>query len=138
MSILKSTNSGGNTKLTIERLISLGWEHPSIIESFHIDLDYSKLIRDKNHSDECLHIDGPTIGDPKKDYWFYAQFCKKTNKNCDVDYYNVTVFPSNIIELSKVENYWDNARKYPMDPVKEFKDCKFAVISAVMKDKSNS
>lgn len=77
MSILSSTNSGGNTKLTIERLRSMGWEHPSMIEPFHIDLDYSKLIRDEKHPDECLYIDRQTVGDPKKDCWFYAQFHKK-------------------------------------------------------------
>ena len=132
MSILKSTNSGGKTKLTIERLRSLGWEHPSIIESFHIDLDYSKLVRDEKHSDECLYIDRRTVHNPKIDYWFYAQFYKRTDKNSNVDY-EVTVYPSNLIELSKIENYWDKARKYPVDPVKEFKYCKFAIITPIIK-----
>ena len=134
MSILKSTNSGGNTKLTIERLRSMGWAYPSIIESFHIDLDYSKLVRDEKHPNECLHIDRQTVGDPKKDYWFYAQFHKKTDKDCDVDW-DVTIFPSNLIELSEVERYWDKARKQPTDPVEEFRGCKFSVITAIRKDK---
>ena len=134
MSILKSTNSGGNTKLTIERLRSMGYDYPSLIESFHTDLDYSKLIRDEKHPNECLHIDRQTIGNPKKDYWFYAQFHKKTDKDCDVDY-EVYVYPSNLIELSKVERYWDKARKQQADPVEEFGYCNFAIVTAIFKHK---
>lgn len=61
-------------------------------------------------------------------------FIKKTDKDCDVDW-DVTVFPSNLIELSEVERYWDKARKQPMDPVEEFSECKFSVITAIRKDK---
>jgi hypothetical protein len=46
MSILKSTNSGAQQKLTIGLLKQLGYEHPFITEPFYFDYDYSKLEKD--------------------------------------------------------------------------------------------
>ena len=98
MSVLSSTNSGANKKLTIELLRSLGWDYPCIIEPI---IDYSKLIRDEKHKNECLYIDRRTVGNPQRDYWFYATFYKETDKDCDVNY-DITVYPSNLVELSEI------------------------------------
>lgn len=132
MSILKSTNSGGCTKLTIELLRSWGWDWGFIAEPMHFDLDYTKLVRDFRHEDECLHIDRQTIGDPKKDYWFYAKFHKESGPEDEYNW-DVQVYPSTVLELSKIECFWDKARKGPVDPIEEFKDCKFAIITATAK-----
>lgn len=133
MSVLSSTNSGANKKLTIELLRSLGWDYPCIIEPI---IDHSKLIRDEKHKNECLYIDRRTVGNPERDYWFYATFYKETDKDCDVNY-DITVYPSNIIELLEIEKYWDKVRKHPVDPLEAFKDCKFCAITAIRKEKIN-
>ena len=46
MSILKTTNSGTQQKLTIDLLKQLGYKHPFVTETFHFDYDYSKLEKD--------------------------------------------------------------------------------------------
>ena len=132
MSILKSTNTGGAIKLTIENLRARGWDWGLIAEPMHIDLDFTKLIHDFRREDECLHIDRTTIGNPNKDYWFYAKFHKETGIEDEYNY-DVLVYPSNFIQLAKIETFWKKLRKQQLDPVEEFKNCEYAIVTAIRK-----
>lgn len=132
MSILKSTNTGGAIKLTIENLRERGWDWGLIAEPMHIDLDFTKLIHDFRREDECLHIDRSTVGNPNKDYWFYAKFHKETGIKEEYNY-DVLVYPSNFIQLAKIESFWKKLRKQQLDPVEEFKNCEYAIVTAIRK-----
>lgn len=132
MSILSSTNTGGKIELTIENLRERGWDWGLLEEPMHLDLDFTKLVRNFRYQDECLYIDRQTIGDPKKDYWFYAKFHKETRAEEEYNY-DVFVYPSNFIQLAKIETFWKKLKKQQLDPVEEFKNCKYAIVTAVKK-----
>ena len=132
MSILKSTNTGGKVKLTIENLRARGWDWGLIAEPMHTDLDFTKLVRDFQHEDECLRVVRSTKGNPNKYCWFYAKFHKETGPEDEYNW-DVLVYPSNFIELAEIETFWNKLRKQWIDPVETFKYHKNAIVTAIRK-----
>ena len=100
MSILSSTNSGEQAKLTEELLLSNGWE-------LYVELDYAKIYR---YTRKILQKDRPlsiTFND-KLNYYLH----KGKYKNINIDFHITTIG-----ELQELISYYFNELK---DPEKAF------------------
>lgn len=104
MSILSSTNSGKNTALTEEFLLSSGWV-------INIDFASSKIYR---YNPKVLQTDTPlflTFSENSKYYLYKGKY-----KNINIDFHITTIG-----ELQELISYYFNELK---DPEKAFLDIK--------------
>lgn len=104
MSILSSTNSGKNTTLTEEFLLSSGWV-------INIDFASSKIYR---YNPKVLQTDTPlflTFSENSKYYLYKGKY-----KNINIDFHITTIG-----ELQELISYYFNELK---DPEKAFLDIK--------------
>ena len=104
MSILKSTNSGRYTQLTLDVLKSLNYVHPkfpSVVQSLNPEDDCLDLTILKNTAKDCglvlhlLHRDGKLL--------FKTSFTFENSNHIAVQ---ASVTPQDIRELSILENIW--------------------------------
>lgn len=112
MSILSSTNSGKNTTLTEEFLLSNGWV-------ISVDLSSSKLYR---YVPKILQVDKPlflTLNNGL-DYYLY----KGKYKNINIDFHITTIG-----ELQELISYYFNALKDPEEAFRIVKNNKNVEIS---------
>lgn len=113
MSILSSTNSGKNTALTEEFLLSSGWE-------INVDLFSLKIYR---YTPKILQKDKPlfliTFND-KLNYYLY----KGKYKNINIDFHVTTIG-----ELQELISYYFNELKDPAEAFLSIKNNKNVEIS---------
>ena len=112
MSILSSTNSGKNTALTEEFLLSSGWE-------LSVELDYAKIYR---YTRKILQKDIPlsiTFND-KLNYYLH----KGKYKNINIDFKITTIG-----ELQELISYYFNELKDPLEAYHKVKNNKNVDIS---------
>ena len=112
MSILSSTNSGKNTALTEEFLLSSGWV-------ISVDLFSSKIYR---YVPKILQVDAPLFltFDNGLEYYLY----KGKYKNINIDFHITTIG-----ELQELISYYFNALKDPTEAFISIKNNKNVEIS---------
>lgn len=112
MSILSSTNSGKNTPLTEEFLLSSGWE-------ISVDLFSSKIYR---YTHNVLQTDIPlflTFNEGLNYYLYKGKY-----KNINIDFHITTIG-----ELQELISYYFNALKDPAEAFLSIKNNKNVEIS---------
>lgn len=103
MSILKSTNSGQYTRLTLDVLKKLNYVHPKFpleVQALNPGVDCLDLTKLVNTSENC-HLELRISSYSKKSFHAYFTFVNPNDIKVQV-----SITPQNIHELSILEKIW--------------------------------
>lgn len=124
MSILKSTNSGQYTRLTLDVLKKLHYEHPKFplaVQALNPGVDCLDLTKLVNTSENC-HLELKISSTSKKSFHAYFTFINPNDIKVQV-----STTPQNIHELSILEKIWikQNVKQKEISE-SDFHDLQFA------------
>ena len=124
MSILKSTNSGQYTSLTLDVLEKLHYAHPKFplaVQALHPGTDCLDLTKLVNTSEKC-HLELRISSSSKKSFHAYFTFINPNDIKVQV-----STTPQNIHELSILEKIWikQNVKQKEISE-RDFRDLQFA------------
>lgn len=124
MSILKSTNSGQYTRLTLDVLKKLHYEHPKFplaVQALHPGVDCLDLTKLVNISENC-HLELKISSFSKNSFHAYFTFVNPNDIKVQV-----STTPQNIHELSILEKIWikQNVKQKEISE-RDFHDLQFA------------
>lgn len=124
MSILKSTNSGQYTRLTLDVLEKLHYAHPKFplaVQALHPGVDCLDLTKLVNTSENC-HLELRISSSSKKSFHAYFTFVNPNDIKVQV-----STTPQNIHELGILEKIWikQNVKQKEISE-RDFRDLQFA------------
>lgn len=121
MSILKTTNTGGQRKLTVDILLQLGYRFLTVIESFHQDIYYSRMEKKISGIYRVLHIEN--------DFNFHTDEIELADDKYAPRKLFAQFYPYTVLGLSQVEKVWERIARKEKIYEKDLTDTQHIIIA---------